>query len=237
MAAELAKVRALPTPRVTLFVSLGFVALAFVITLLSGTDKPSSYVDGATSAAALGAGIGSIVIGVWMVGVEYGEKTLRRVLTADPRRTSVLLSKLAVGLAVVLALTILTWTAAVVAMSLSAAINGVASPADELVGDAVASLFVNSIYALMGAGVALLTRSMAGGMTVMLAMLFAVEVIVAAIPGIQDVSLARATGEIADAISGDGDDPELARGVLVTLAWIAVVMGGGVMRFLEEDVD
>lgn len=237
MAAELAKLRSLPTPRVTLFVSLAFVGFVFLVTLLSGTDKAASYVDGAESAAALGAGLGSIVIGVWMVGVEYGEGTLRRVLTADPRRISLLGAKLAVGIAAVLALTIVSWTAAVAAMSLSAAINGVASPADELVGNAVAALFLNSVYALVGMGVALLTRSMAGGMTVMLALLFAVEVIVAAIPGIEKVSLLQATVEIGNAISGDEDDPEVGRGILVTLAWVVVVTGAGMLRFLEEDVD
>ena len=237
MAAELAKFRALPTPRVTLLVGLGFVAFAFVITLVSGSDRATAYEDGATSAAALGAGLGSIVIGVWIVGLEYGEKTLRRVLTADPRRTTLLVSKLAVGIAAVLVLTIVVWTAAVPLLSLSATLNGVETPAGELFGDAVAALFVNSIYAIVGAGVALITRSMAGGMTVMLALLFAVEVIVAAVSGIEDVSLARATGEIAGAISGDEDDPELARGVLVTLAWVAVVASAGVIRFTEEDVD
>ena len=237
MAAELAKLRALPTPRVTLLVSLGFVVLAFVVTLLAGSDKASTYEDAATSTAAFGAGLGSIVIGVWMVGLEYGEKTLRRVLTADPRRLSLLISKLAVGLAAVFALTIITWTAAVLLLSLSASVNGVASPADELVGEAVAALAVNSVYALVGAGVALITRSMAGGMTVMLALLFAVEVLVAAIPAIEDVSLARATGEIGDAISGEGEDPELARALVVTLVWVVVVTGAGVLRFLEEDVE
>jgi ABC-2 type transport system permease protein len=237
MAAELAKLRALPTPRVTLIVSLAFVGIAFLVTLLSGTDTATAYEDGANSAGALGAGLGSIVIGVWMVGVEFGEKTLRRVLTADPRRVSLLLSKLAVGIAAVLALTIVTWVAAIALLSLSAAINGVASPADELVGDGVAALFANSIYALVGMGVALVTRSMAGGMTVMLALLFAVEVIVAAIPGIDDVSLLQATVEITNSISGDEEDPELARGILVTLAWVVVVTGAGVLRFLEEDVD
>jgi hypothetical protein len=78
---------------------------------------------------------------------------------------------------------------------------------------------------------------MAGGMTVMLALLFAVEVIVAAIPGIDDVSLLQATVEITNSISGDEEDPELARGILVTLAWVVVVTGAGVLRFLEEDVD
>jgi ABC-2 type transport system permease protein len=237
MAAELLKLRALPTPRVTLLVSLGFVAIAFLATLLSGADKTSTYEDGATSAAALGAGLGSIVIGVWIVGVEYGEETLRRVLTSDPRRLTLLVSKLAVGLAAVVALTIVTWVAAIALLSLSASLNGVSLPADEVMGDAVAALFVNSIYAVVGAGVALITRSMAGGMTVMLALLFAVEVIVAAIPAINDVSLARATSEIAGAISGDEEEAELARGLLVTLAWVVVVTGAGVLRFLEEDVE
>lgn len=237
MPAELAKLRALPTPRVTVLVSLGFVVLAFVVTLVAGSDKASTYEDAAVSAASFGAGLGSIVLGVWMVGLEYGEKTLRRVLTADPRRINLLISKLAVGLAAVLALTIVTWTAAVALLSISASVNGVTSPADELLGDALAALAVNSIYGLIGAGVALITRSMAGGMTVMLALLFAVEVLVAAIPAIEDVSLARATGEIADSISGDGDDPELGRGLLVTLLWVAAVTGAGVLRFLEEDVE
>lgn len=237
MAAELAKVRALPTPRVTLAVSLAFVAFAFVVTLVSGTDKASAYVDAAESACSLGAGLGSIVIGVWMMGVEYGEGTLRRALTADPRRLSLLLSKVAVGVAAVVALTILSWVAAIAALSLSAAANGVESPAGELVGNAVAALFANSVYALIGMGVALVTRSMAGGMTVMLALLFAVEVVAAAIPGLEDVSLLQATVEISDAISGDGEDPQLARGILVTLAWMAAVIGAGVLRFLEEDVE
>ena len=86
--AELAKVRSMPTPFWCL--------LAVVVCALLGVAAIWQWGLGADLAGdrlALGfpLAIASIVFGVWIFGVEYGQNTLRRTLSADPAPPAALL--------------------------------------------------------------------------------------------------------------------------------------------------
>jgi ABC-type transport system involved in multi-copper enzyme maturation permease subunit len=109
MNSELLKLRSLPTPRWTL---AGVVA-AFVITIVVAAIIGPR--DGAVVfllAVGLPTSIASIVLGAWMAGVEYGQGTIRRALTADPRRLRLVGAKVGVVLAVVTGLSVVPTLAA-----------------------------------------------------------------------------------------------------------------------------
>lgn len=235
MAAEIEKLRSLPTPRWTLVVALALVVLGFAIALLKGGASASDYVDAADGVAGLGAGIGSIVIGVWLVGVEYGQGTMRRALAADPRRGRLLLCKLALAVGASIVLTLLLWLAALLLMPLAASANGAESPAGDIAAQGASSLVVNPVLAAVGCAIATLTRSMAGGMTAMLALIFVFDSLLAVLP-IGDISLGSALGEIAASVEGDEGDSEPGRGLLVTAAWVAVLSAAAWARFTRADV-
>lgn len=165
MAAELHKLRSLPTPRWTLIAALALVLLGVAIALFTGDADSRDYVDIAEGIAGLGSGIGSIVIGVWIAGVEYGQGTLRRALAADPRRGRLLASKLAVAVGAAVALTAVVWLATALLLPIAASANGGDSSAGDILEKSVSSLIGNPVYAAVGCAIATLARSMAGGMT------------------------------------------------------------------------
>lgn len=235
MPPELLKLRVLPTPRWTLIVALGLVVFGFVVALATGEDKELEYIDAGTGLAGLGSAIGSIVIGVWMAGLEYGQGTLRRALAADPRRGRLLASKLSVAAGAALALTVVVWLVATVLMSIAASVGGADSPAGDILEQGLGSLIGNPVYAAVGCAIAVLTRSMAGGMTAMLALVFVLDTLLAALP-IGDISLGSALNEVADTVEGEPGDHELGRGLVVTLAWVGVLLAAAWARFTRTDV-
>ena len=235
MATELQKLRSLPTPRWTLVVTLGLVVVGFAVALFTGDETEVEYVDAADGFAGLGSVIGSIVLGVWIVGVEYGQGTMRRALAADPRRGRLLASKLALAVAAALVLTVLVFLLAALLLPIAASANGADSPAGDILAMGAGALVVNATYAAVGSAIAMLARSMAGGMTAMLALVFVFDTLLSALP-FGDISLGSAVAEIAGAVEGEDVGHEVGRGLLVTSAWMAVLLTAAWARFTRTDV-
>ena len=236
MRAELLKVRSLPTPRWTAIVVLGLTVVVFLLLFLLGNDKAADYTDSVELVLLTFATLGAVVLGVWMVGLEYGQGTLRRTLTADPRRANLILSKLVVVLATVAALTIAAALASAFLFALAAKANGAATPFDDAFRVLVGALFGNAVYAAIGIGVALLARSMAGGMTAMLALLFVVDGALSAISGVEKWTLGTAIDDFTQALSDRADGGSLPHAALVIVLWGGLVIGGGWYRFTRSDV-
>lgn len=234
MAAELKKLRFLPTPRWTVVVCLGFAVVGALAALFDGSLRASTYVDAAEVITGLGTVIGSIVLGVWVAGVEYGQNTMRRVLAADPRRGRLFAAKIAIAVAASLVLTLVVWLATVILMSLAASVNDASSPARDLLTVSAKSLLANPVYAAIGCAVAMLARSMAGGMTAMLALVFVLDTALTALP-IGDISLGSALREIGRAIEGDSGQ-NVGYAVRVTLVWVAIMLTAAWARFTRTDV-
>ncbi|MGI8944852.1 MAG: hypothetical protein ACR2GL_01250 [Thermoleophilaceae bacterium] len=235
MAAELEKLRALPTPRWTLIVTVGLVGLALVTVIFSGSAKEETYIDAAEVSAGIGSVIGSIVLGVWIAGVEYGQGTMRRVLAADPRRGRLLAAKIGLAIGAALGLTVVVWAAATALLPIAASANGASSPAGDILTAGVTSLLANPIYAAIGCAVAVLARSMAGGMTAMLALVFVLDTILTALP-IGDISLGSALRDLGGALEGDGGDREVAGAIAVAVIWVTVLLTAAWVRFTRTDV-
>lgn len=234
MAAELHKLRFLPTPRWTAVACLSFALMGALATLFGGDLKASSYVDAAEVITGIGTVIGSIVLGVWVAGVEYGQNTMRRVLAADPRRSRLFAAKVAVAVTAALLLTVVVWAASVLLMTVTAAMNGADSPVRDLLTVSAKSFVVNPVYAAIGCSVAMLARSMAGGMTAMLALAFVLDVLLTALP-VGDISIGSALREIGRGIEGRAGQ-EVGEAVRVTLAWLVVMLTAAWARFTRTDV-
>lgn len=235
MAAELEKLRYLPTPRWTLIVCLGFVVFGSLVAMFDGSVRASTYVDAAEVITGISTVIGSIVLGVWVAGVEYGQNTMRRALAADPRRERLFAAKLAVAVGASLALTVVAFGLTAVLLSLVASANGAPSPWGEIIGVGAKSLVANPVYAAIGCAVAMLARSMAGGMTAMLALVFVLDTALTALP-LGDIGLGAALREIGDAIEGESVDNEVGRAIFVSVAWLAVFLTAAWARFTRTDV-
>jgi ABC-2 type transport system permease protein len=237
MPAELTKLRSLPLPRWTLIVQAGLVVIGTLIVLLTAGDRTSDYSDAAILTAAAGTGVGSLVLGVWMVGLEYGEKTMRRALTADPRRDRLIAAKLATMLGAVILDTIAVFSFAGLLALAAAAVNGAGSPAGEVARAAGAFLAVNTIYPTVGFAIALLTRSMAAGLTLTLVLIFVVDSALSIVPSLGDYTLGLAVEKIANAIGGDGDtDLSLSGAIIAAAGWLTLLLGAGWGRFRRSDV-
>ena len=232
--AELEKLRFLPTPRWTVVVCLAFATMGAIAALFDGSVRASTYVDAAEVLTGVGTVIGSIVLGVWVAGVEYGQNTMRRVLAADPRRGRLFAAKVATAIAASLVLTAVVWAVSLALMSLAASANDASSPTRDLLTVSAKSMLANPVYAAIGCSVAILARSMAGGMTAMLALVFVLDTALTALP-VGDISLGSALREIGRDIEGESGQ-DVGPAVRVTLGWLVIALAAAWARFTRSDV-
>lgn len=242
MNAELRKLFALPTPRWTLAATIAGVAIAALVAALAGPGKGEDLLP-VQLGIGLTTSIAAIVLGAWMIGLEYGQKTLRRALSADPRRPRLLLSKLAVVLGAVTVVTLVLVAVSAPMFSAIASAHGESMPVGETLQYGLAALVSNLVYATVGFAVALVTRSMAGGMALALAFAFVIDSALSVIPTVGDYSLSAAVVELMAGIAGDGvngmpsGDPQIAQALAVTAAWLTALLGVSVGRFIRSDVE
>jgi ABC-type transport system involved in multi-copper enzyme maturation permease subunit len=242
MNAELRKLIALPTPRWTLVATIAGVAIAALVAALAGPGKGADM-----SPVQLGVGltttVGAIVLGAWMMGVEYGQKTIRRALSADPGRARLLLAKLGVVLGAVTVVTVTISLVSAPVFSAIASAHGESMPVSDSLMYGLSALFNNLIYATVAFSLALVTRSMAGGMALALVFAFVIDSALSAIPVVGDYALSSAVVELMGQISGlklngMGDaDPNILRSIAVTVGWLVALVGVSTARFTRSDVD
>lgn len=236
MRAELLKLRVLPTPRVLLGVA---VAIGFLVALglaIDAPGDPATYRDSALAGATTVSSIAAIVFGVWIVGLEYGQGTMRRVVAATPARTSILATKLALLVAGVVLGTIAVCALAWAMAAAAGLINGTNIPFDEMVVEVAAAVVGNLAYAIVAFTVALLTRSMAGGITITLVLALVVDTLLGAIPTVGDYTFGASITDVVGAIRGDETVDMWGRGLAVTLGWLLALSAASWLRFWRQDV-
>jgi ABC-type transport system involved in multi-copper enzyme maturation permease subunit len=232
--AELAKLRFLPLPRITLAAQAGLVVLvaAGVAAAGSGAD----FRDGAYISATVGTTLGTLVLAAWTVGLEYGQKTMRRALTADPRRPRFALNKLVLVVGVVAADTVLVWGLATALAAITAAAEGADSPVHDLVSGGAAFLALNLIYGVVAWAVTLITRSMGGAIFAVLGLGFVIDGLIGHLASVSDYTLGNAATDIAGHIDGGDADAHLLRNMLTTAVWVLGFTAAGLLRFTRTDV-
>jgi ABC-2 type transport system permease protein len=242
MTAELRKLLALPTPRWTLFATVAAVAIAALVAALAGPGKGEDMVP-VQLGIGLATSVGAIVLGAWMMGVEYGQKTLRRALSADPSRPRLLLAKLGVVLGTVTVVTLVLSVVSAPLFSAIASSHGESMPVGDSIQYGLAALLNNLIYATVAFALALMTRSMAGGMALALVFAFVIDSLLSAIPVVGDYALSAAVLELMSEVGGTNlegisdSDPNILRALGVTLAWLTVLIGVSVARFTRSDIE
>ena len=242
MTAELRKLLALPTPRWTLVATIAGVALAALVAALAGPGNGEDMMP-VQLGVGLATTVGAIVLGAWMMGVEYGQKTIRRALTADPGRGRLLLAKLGVVLGAVTVVTLAVSLVSAPVFSAIASAHGESMPVGDSLQYGLAALFNNLVYATVAFSLALLTRSMAGGMALALVFAFVIDSALSAIPVVGDYALSASVVELMSQIAGtklDGiseSDPNILRALAVTAGWLVALVGVSAARFTRTDVD
>ncbi|GHE75544.1 ABC transporter permease [Streptomyces spiralis] len=182
------------------------------------------------------------VLGVLVTAGEYSTGMIRSTLAAVPRRLPVLWSKAAVyGL---VALVIATVGAFVAFLVGSRIVSG--TPAAMGLGHAgvVRSLLGAGLYlglvGVIGAALGALLRSVAGGISVLVAALMLVPGLISLLPSSWqgDISpyLPSHAGESIFALTHDSTTLSPGAGLLVFLAWTVLALAGAAYRLLRSDV-
>lgn len=242
MTTELRKLLALPTPRWTLAATIFAAAVALLVAALAGPGDGADLTP-VQVGIGLATNVGAIVLGAWMIGVEYGQRTLRRALSADPSRWRLLLAKLGVVLGAVTVVTLLVSAATAPLFSVIATAHGESMPIADSLQYGLAALLNNLIYATVAFALALVTRSMAGGMALALVFAFVIDGLLTLIPVVGGYALSAAVVDLMSELSGTqvlgavDAEPEILQALAVTAAWLAALVGVSVTRFMRSDVE
>lgn len=236
MSGEIAKLRYLALPRWTAGVVLAVVLVVGAALLIFPPSKADDFATIPAFAVGTVFGIAAIVFAVWAASLEFSAGTLQRTLTAEPNRHRVLGFKLTGALL----------GTAVVALAAAAASAGLAEIAASHAnaaldnGDLAQQVFSTVpsalAYAGVGFGFGLLTRSMGGGITLALALAFVLDGILGFVPGLEDVGFGRLTHDLTGGLAGDETQIGLVPALLGSVAWVAVVMIPGWLRFVRGDL-
>lgn len=239
MRPELRKMMVLPTPRWTAGILLGAVLVATAGVAAFGPGD--AHIAEAVGLTVPG-WIAAIVIGVWLPGLEYGQKTMRRTLTRNPNRLELVANKLAVVLLAVTALTVVPALIAAPSFAIAASFHDASVPILDTLRSTAGSLAGNLVFAAAGFSFGLATRSMAGGVSIALAFFFVIESLLTRIPKVGDLMLTSVSSEIFQAIVGEeiaetSYEVHLARALVVTAFWLVAFVGLSSWRFVRTDID
>ena len=234
MRAEFLKLRSMPTPLWTGIAMLVCFLGGIVATFIWGIGEDNAVLEIAIGVPTM---IGSLIIGSWLAGVEFGQNTLRRVLSADPRRTRLVLVKLATLLIVVVGVTVVLMVAGFLLYQLTGSGHPAGMDTELAIRALAACLVTNVTYAVTALALTLLTRSMAGGMTITFVFFFVLDGLLSLIPKVGDYTIGVAQTDIDLAIREQSEgvfettttnSSEVA--VIVLVGWLIAFTIAGIMR-------
>ncbi|MEZ5282877.1 MAG: ABC transporter permease [Acidimicrobiales bacterium] len=244
IAAEFYKIKTQRTPY-AVFGAMLAASLAPSLVLVFYTPSATDvYVQAFQLTYSVFAVLLAVVFGGWVLGTEYRQDTVKRMLTAEPRRMRNLWSKAAVGFAVLCsALT----TVALVGWSAAWLVGQMNDVGVEFIWqDLLAAGVMALVAAAMSFALSALTRSDAFAMVATTGTLLILDPLLSAIPRFGKYTLGSAMAVVSTEIEGLGSavaDPlpgsaQLGLGAAaVTVAlWLAVLVGAGVARFARSDV-
>lgn len=240
MKAEFLKLKSMPTPLWTAAALVFCFVAGLVVSFIWGIGDDNAALDGAIGLPMM---IASLVIGSWIVGVEFGQNTLRRVLGTDPRRTRLVLVKLAVLLIVITVATVGLLLLGTLLYGLAGTGHSPGVDYGESVRIGAATLVTNYVWAIAAMSLTLLTRSMAGGITLTFAFIFVIDGLLSLIPKVGDYTLGIASTDVDLAIRGQSSDifdqtatHETMVSVIVLAVWLLVFVISGIVRTNVSEV-
>ncbi|MEW2623757.1 ABC transporter permease [Streptomyces sp. NPDC048106] len=252
LASEWAKLWSLRSTWITLGLGLLFlIAFGLIASSRYKSGIGSGHMDGdfahstAVSLSLFGTNFAQLalgVLGVLVTAGEYSTGMIRSTLAAVPRRLPVLWSKAAVfGL---VALVIGTLGVFVAFLFGSRIVSGTPAAMDFSHAGVVRSLLGAGLYlglvGVIGTALGALLRSVAGGISVLVATLMLIPGLVSLLPSSwrDDISpyLPSNAGESIFALTRDATSLSPGAGLLVFLGWTALALAGAAYRLLRSDV-
>lgn len=236
MKAELLKTRMLPTPRVTLLLALLAVGATALGVYLGTPGDPDDYLNFPMASAAVAVEVAAIVWGVWLATIEFSQGTLRRALTAEPRRPRLILDKLLVVAPLAAAASAAIGLAGFWLGALAADLRGVEFD-HGTGGKLIAVLALTGLLvALVSFALGLLVESFSGGLVLSFAVLFVLDGTLGFVDAVKDYTF----GAALTAISAGVDPSQTAdigpwTGAAVAIAWVVILVGLAVGRFVRTD--
>ena len=238
--AELYKLRTHRTPWVALAIVCVGVLIAPAIMIFNPSSDPNWYTNYGEIWSLL-TGLASIVIGGWILGTEYRQGTMKRMLTTEPRRMRALGAK---GAALLTYMVGFLGFSAVVAWAGSTVMgnmNDISVPFE------TRPMLIGAIFTLGTAAASFalsaITRSAASAMVGTAAVLLILDPLLSIIPSVGKYSFATVLNAVSVYWAGTSADiAELGtdvtyRASLVAVAlWLGGLLLTGVMRFRSHDI-
>ena len=236
--AEIYKLRTHRTPVVcTAGLLIGVLAPSIVMIWYTPTD-PASYGDAFASVFESLSLLMGIVFGGWLLGTEYRQGTVKRLLTSEPRRLRALTAKGLVGagaMSVVLAIVAgAGWSAARAVGSM----NDVAVP---WTGRPLLAFIVSALVAAAIAySLSAVTRSDSFAMVGTVATILVVGLPLSLVPKIGRYTMFPAITRVEEWVSGNATDSlstlSADAAVFTLAAWLAAFLTAGAVLFARRDV-
>ncbi len=236
--AERFKLRTHRTPLVCAVVLLAGVLAPSIALIWYDPPDPSMYTDNFTDSFEALSVLLAVVFGGWLLGTEYRQGTVKRLLSTEPRRVRAFATKGAVGagaMSVALSVTaVVGWAAARLVGSMNDVV--VSWDGREMLAGGITALIAATVSYSLSA----VTRSDAFAMVGTLALILILEPLLGAIPRVGTYSMGSALDGISVWIAGDAtelpDAPSIGTAALTLVQWLGACVGGGVTLFARRDV-
>ena len=236
--AEIYKLRTHRKPLLSAAALLVGVLAPSVVLIWYTPDEPTAYGDVFVSTFEVLSLILAIVFGGWLLGTEYRQDTVKRLLSTEPRRLRALATKGVVGAAAMTSVMAATFSIGWAAARVVGSMNDVTVPWEGR------SLVAFSVTALIAATVAYslsaITRSDTFAMVGTVALVLVVEPLLNLIPKIGDYTIGSTIASLEQWMTGEAAEPVavLSTGTAtVTLAvWLAGFVATGAALFATRDV-
>ena len=176
------------------------------------------------------------------LGGEWGGGVLLATEYAGPKRHAFYAAFPQLGSPVGSIITALLYLLALPLYGLANSGHDFAFPTDELLRQGASAVFGNLVYVLVGAAFAMITASMAGGMTAALVFIFVLDSIMSLIPKVGDYTFGLALADVNEAIAGGAMEGAEGAGhsggvaLLVVAGWVAFLLALGAQRLIQSDV-
>ncbi|NND76086.1 MAG: hypothetical protein HKN44_13870 [Ilumatobacter sp.] len=223
--------------------------IGYATVLLVGVLVPSAVLiwytptDSSTYTEAFRATFGIISVllaiefGGWLLGTEYRQGTVKRMLTSEPRRLRALATKGGVGAAGLAAVLVTGATVGWVAARVVGSMNDVTVPWQgwELLGDGLTAL----VAATFAYGLSAITRSDSFAKVGTVALILVIEPMLGAIPHVGDYTIGSALNGITTWIASEQAMPgtlAVSTAFVTLAAWLGAVTVTGATLFARRDV-
>lgn len=236
--AELYKLRTHRTPVVCAAVLLIGTLIPSGVLMWYKPTNDAAYTEAYLSTFELLSMLIAVVFGGWLLGTEYRQGTVKRLLASEPRRLRALATKGAVGISAMAAVTFIVGTVGWAVARVVGSANDVTVVWE---GRSLLAFSVSTIVvATFAYGLSAITRSDSFAMVGTLAMVFMFEPLLSLVPKVGNYTVGTSVGAIEEWISDvpaeSIETVSLGTGMVTLAAWLFVFVGGGATLFARRDV-